>query len=70
MTTQTQPFPFEQTLDDLETLVHRMETETLSLEEALHDFERGIALTAACQKALDEAEQKVKMIIESHNASD
>jgi exodeoxyribonuclease VII small subunit len=39
-----------------------MEQGELSLEQSLKDFERGIALTRACQGALKEAEQKVQIL--------
>ena len=34
-----------------------------SLEEALATFERGVALTRACQDALTQAEQKVEILL-------
>lgn len=59
------PVPnFESALKELEALVERMEKGELSLEESLKDFERGIELTRACQKALQEAEQKVQILME------
>ncbi len=39
-----------------------MEQGELSLEQSLKDFERGVALTRACQQALQEAEQKVQIL--------
>ena len=54
---------FEKSLRELESLVERMESGDLSLEQSMKDFERGIALTRACQKALAEAEQKVKILL-------
>jgi exodeoxyribonuclease VII small subunit len=56
-------FDFEKALKELEALVERMEAGDLSLEESLKDFERGVALTRACQKALAEAEQKVQILL-------
>lgn len=53
---------FENALRELEELVERMEQGDLSLEQSLKDFERGIALTRACQQALQEAEQKVRIL--------
>ncbi|MEM9387392.1 MAG: exodeoxyribonuclease VII small subunit [Pseudomonadota bacterium] len=50
---------FERSLEELETLVARMEKGDLSLEDSLAQFERGIALTRSCQQALREAEQKI-----------
>lgn len=55
---------FEAALDELETLVARMEEGETSLEDSLKDFERGIELTRSCQKALVEAEQKVQILLE------
>ena len=57
---------FEQSLQELEALVEKMEAGNLSLEESLKYFERGIALTRNCQKALSEAEQKVKILLEKN----
>ncbi|GAB4288077.1 MAG: exodeoxyribonuclease VII small subunit [Thiohalomonadaceae bacterium] len=61
-TSNNDTFDFEQALAELEQLVERMEQGDLSLEQSLKDFERGIALTRACQGALKEAEQKVQIL--------
>lgn len=53
---------FDATLKELESLVERLEAGDISLEDSLKDFERGIELTRACQKALKEAEQKVRIL--------
>jgi exodeoxyribonuclease VII small subunit len=53
---------FEQALQELETLVDRLEKGDLSLEESLQAFERGITLTRTCQSALEDAEQKVRQL--------
>ncbi|MCR8921514.1 exodeoxyribonuclease VII small subunit [Dasania sp. GY-MA-18] len=58
---------FEKTLDQLEELVEDMEHGDLSLEESLKAFEKGIKLTRDCQSALNEAEQKVQILIEENN---
>ncbi|MDN5872650.1 MAG: exodeoxyribonuclease VII small subunit, partial [Nitrococcus sp.] len=64
MTQETKPeLDFEQALRELEDLVGRMEAGSLSLEESLKSFERGIELTRACQKALREAEQKIEILL-------
>ena len=56
--------PFEDSLLELEQLVERMEQGQLPLEDALKAFERGIQLSRTCQKALQEAEQKVQILLE------
>jgi exodeoxyribonuclease VII small subunit len=58
------PADFEKALGELESLVERMEQGELSLEASLKEFERGIALARQCQKALQAAEQKVRMLTE------
>ena len=55
---------FEAAITELESLVEEMEQGDISLEESLKKFERGIELTRTCQQALQEAEQKVQMLIE------
>jgi exodeoxyribonuclease VII small subunit len=54
---------FEQSMRELEALVEKLEQGDLPLEEALRQFERGVALTRACQAALKEAEQKVEVLL-------
>lgn len=53
---------FESAIAELEQLVEAMEHGDISLEESLKQFERGIELTRTCQKALQEAEQKVQIL--------
>ena len=55
----------ERSLADLEALVERLESGDLSLEQALAEFERGVALTRLCQNALKDAEQKVEILLKS-----
>ena len=60
---------FEEALAELEALVEAMEKGELSLEESLQSFERGVTLTRQCQKALEDAEQKVRVLMgESEDA--
>jgi len=59
---ETDDISFEEALAELESLVERMESGELSLEESLASFEKGVALTRRCQAALDQAEQKVKVL--------
>ena len=53
---------FEQSLDELEQLVQRMEHGDLSLDDSLKTYERGIALYRNCQTALEQAELRVKLL--------
>ena len=56
-------FNFEEALAQLEQLVDAMEQGDLSLEESLKAFEQGIKLTRECQAALEQAEQKVQLLV-------
>ncbi len=62
MAKKLRAFDFEGALRELENLVEKMETGELTLEESLQQFERGVLLTRACQKALADAEQRVKIL--------
>jgi exodeoxyribonuclease VII small subunit len=53
---------FEQSMQELEALVSKMEQGELPLEDALKSFERGIQLARHSQKQLKEAEQKVQIL--------
>ena len=57
----------EKSLTDLEALVAELEGGDLSLEDAMKKFEHGIKLTRACQLALKEAEQKVKILLQNND---
>jgi exodeoxyribonuclease VII small subunit len=55
---------FERSLDELEQLVQRLEKGDLSLDDSLKAFERGVSLYRTCQSALDQAELKVKLLLD------
>lgn len=58
---------FEQSLEQLEMLVEKLESGDLSLEESLQTFEQGIKLTRSCQSALQDAEQKVSILLQQED---
>jgi len=60
---------FEQALAELESLVQRLESGDLPLDEALQTFERGVALTRQCQSALKAAQQKVEILLKRSGES-
>ena len=57
---ESNPESFESAMEQLETLVSRMESGDLSLEESLKAFEKGVHLTRFCQNQLQKAELKVQ----------
>jgi exodeoxyribonuclease VII small subunit len=54
---------FESCLDELEKVVRELEGGDLPLERSLELFERGMTLSDACRKQLEEAETRVDMLI-------
>lgn len=45
-------------------LVDKMEQGDLSLEKSLDYFEKGVKLTRQCQQALQQAEQRVQILLQ------
>ncbi len=54
---------FEKKLSRLEEIVSSMEKGSLPLEESLKLFEEGVRLSRDCHSQLNEAEQKVKLLL-------
>jgi exodeoxyribonuclease VII small subunit len=54
---------FEVSMDELEKVVKELESGDLSLDRSLELFERGMSLSDACRKQLEEAETRVEMLI-------
>ncbi len=57
---------FEKALEKLEQVIAGLEAGNLPLEESVKQFEQGMTLLRDCQKALSEAEQKVKILVEKN----
>ncbi|MCZ2721633.1 exodeoxyribonuclease VII small subunit [Marinomonas sp. 15G1-11] len=58
---------FEDKLSELDSLVKQLESNQLSLEDALKAFEKGIKLSNDCQSVLTQAEQKVQILLENQD---
>ena len=56
-------YNYEKSLAELEAVVEKLEAGDISLEDSLKQFEQGIKLTRSCQKALQNAEQKVQTLL-------
>ncbi|MCC3816401.1 exodeoxyribonuclease VII small subunit [Vibrio parahaemolyticus] len=54
---------FEATIEELDSLVDKLENGDLALDDALRKFERGIALARAGQTKLSDAEQRVSILL-------
>jgi exodeoxyribonuclease VII small subunit len=54
---------FEASLEELEKVVKQLEAGDLSLERSIELFERGVTLSDACRKQLEDAETRVEILI-------
>ena len=59
---------FEEALEKLEEIVHRMEAGEMTLEDSLKAFEEGIKLSRLCAKKLDEADRRVEILLREEGA--
>ena len=61
---------FEASLQKLEAIVSKLEDENINLEDSVKSFEAGINLVKECQKQLEEAELKVKELLDDGTAKE
>ncbi|MDF1578933.1 MAG: exodeoxyribonuclease VII small subunit [Desulfurivibrionaceae bacterium] len=54
---------FEEALAKLERITEELESGDLSLEESLKKFDEGVKLAEFCNHKLDEAQQKVNILL-------
>lgn len=62
-TQQVPTVSFENSLQELEQIVARLESGELPLEDALNEFERGVQIAKQGQKVLQQAEQRVQILL-------
>jgi exodeoxyribonuclease VII small subunit len=60
---------FEEALQELETIVNRLEDGNLTLDESLSLFEEGIKLSRLCSQRLEEAEKKVEILLKNEDGT-
>jgi exodeoxyribonuclease VII small subunit len=60
---EQQELTFEQALERLEVIVKAMESGELPLEKAISEFQEGMQLARICREKLDQAEQKIEMLV-------
>ena len=56
---------FEQSLEELESLVSNLEQGELGLDESINKFEEGVKLYKSCKDQLGKAEKKISKLSES-----
>jgi exodeoxyribonuclease VII small subunit len=55
---------FEDALKELEELVSKLEKGSLTLDESIDAFQKGITLTKYCNKILEDMEKKITVLQE------
>ena len=61
---------FETTLKELEQIVSHLEAGDLPLEEALNEFETAIKLVQQGQERLNNAEQRIQILLQKNQESE
>ena len=55
----------ESRLAQLESILEELESGDLELDQALKKFEQGVKLSRECQKTLEDAEIKIKILMDN-----
>ena len=56
---------FEENLQDLEAIVSKLETGDVALEDAIAEFQKGMALSKNLQKTLEDAEKTLVKVMQA-----
>lgn len=70
MPSDNKKIDFEASLQKLEVIVSKLEDENINLEDSVKSFEAGINLVKECQKQLEEAELKVKKLLDDGSSEE
>lgn len=68
MTDTPDALSFEDSFSELDTIVRRLESGELPLEESVALYERGRLLAAHCQRLLDGAELRITQVANGENS--
>ena len=55
---------FEQSMQELETIVTQLEKGDLNLDESVKKFEEGMKIAKQCNSMLEKAEKKITILLE------
>jgi len=61
---------FEEAVSELEATVARLDSDEITLDESLALFARGVELTGACKKILNDIEGRIVKLVENVNKVD
>lgn len=57
----------EEAMQQLDSIVNKLEAQDIPLEQSLELFEQGIQLNRFCRDILDQMEQKVQLLVNENN---
>jgi len=60
----------EKLLKELESIVVKMEDDSLNLEDSLESYEKGITLVKSAQESLKKIEQRVQILSQKNELED
>ena len=60
----------EKLLKELESIVVKMEDDSLNLEDSLESYEKGITLVKSAQESLKKIEQRVQILSQKNDLED
>ena len=63
----TEDINLEKLIAELESIVNKMESDDLNVEDSLKSYEKGISLIKNAQKKLKKIEQKVEILSKEGN---
>ncbi len=58
---------FEEAIQELEKTVNELEAPTLTLDESVKKFEKGMELSKHCNELLEKAEKSITILLEQAN---
>lgn len=64
-----EPKTFEESLDQLESIVRKLEDGEMPLEESLELFERGVKLSRECRDRLTKAERRIEVLLKESDGT-
>lgn len=59
-----QEIKFEDAMQELEVITAKLEKGDLNLDESVSNFEEGMKLAKKCNNILEEAEKKIKVLVQ------
>lgn len=69
-THQPEEKSYESSISELEDILQQLENNSLPLQDAIKNFEAGVALIKHCQSILDTTEQKIKGLMDDPDGTD